>query len=50
MSLGGGDTLGGLAVALFSFSVAAADRVCHTTLLQALEIELGLGIIIANFF
>jgi hypothetical protein len=48
MSLGGGDTLEALAVALFSCSVAAADRVRRTPFLEALEVELGLGITIVN--
>jgi hypothetical protein len=50
MSLGGGATQEALVVALFSFSTATADRVCRETLLQALKVELVLGITIANFF
>jgi hypothetical protein len=50
MSLGGGGTLEALLVVIFSFSMAEADRDCRDTLLQALEVELGLGIIIAIFF
>jgi hypothetical protein len=49
MSLGGGGTLEALAVALFSFSAAAADCICRETLLQALKVELGLGITIVIY-
>jgi hypothetical protein len=50
MSLGRGGTLETLAVALFSFLARAADHIYYSTLLEALEVELGLGITIAIVF